>query len=66
MGVKRIKTDKPDFLELITCLGFDASGELIYLVINGTAFGHQLTDLSISVHHGRVIAAAESLADLWK
>ena len=38
--------------------------ELGDLVIDRTALGHQLADLPIGMHNGRVIATPEGLADL--
>lgn len=45
-------------------LGLDATGEVGHLVEQRSTLGHQLTDLAVGVHDGRVIAAAEGLSDL--
>ncbi len=45
-------------------LGFDAGGEISDLVVQAAPFTDELTDLAISVHHRRVIAPTEGLADL--
>ena len=45
-------------------LGLDATGEVGHLVEQRSTLGHQLTDLAVGVHDGRVITAAEGLSDL--
>ena len=43
--------------------GFDDLRQLLDLVVSIALFCHFLTDLSIRVHHGGVVLAAESLAN---
>lgn len=50
----------------VLCLLLDPVGQLRYLVVNRTSLRHQLPDLSISMHDCGVVAASESLADLWQ
>ena len=50
----------------VALLLLDPVGELGDLVVNHTAFRHELTDLAVCVDHGGVVAAAEFLADLGK
>ena len=45
-------------------LGSDASREVSDLVIEAAAFCHELFDLALGVHDGRVVAATERLTDL--
>lgn len=47
-----------------TWLRLDAAGEVRDLIEQTAPFGHEVADLSISVHHGGVIATTEGLADL--
>src|SRR5215831_21337560 len=42
----------------------DPVGELRDLVVDRPPFGHQRADLLVRMHHGRVVPAAELLADL--
>ena len=51
---------------LVFGLLLDSVGELGDLVIDRPALSHQLADLSIGMHHSRVIAAAKTLPTLWK
>lgn len=44
--------------------GLNSTGEIGDLIEQGTTFGHQLPNLSIGVHDGGVVAAAEGLTDL--
>src|SRR5262245_8577453 len=46
-------------------VGLDPVRELGHLVIDRASLRHQGPDLPIGVHHRRVVAAAELLADLW-
>lgn len=45
-------------------LRLDAPGEVCDLIEQAASLCHELPDLAIGVHHGRVIAATESLSDL--
>lgn len=45
-------------------LGFYPAGEIGNLVIQAASFSHQFANLSIGVHHRRMVPATESLADL--
>jgi hypothetical protein len=47
-------------------LRLNTTGEVGDLIEQGTAFGHQLADLSIGVHDGGVISPTESLTDFGK
>ena len=47
-------------------LRFDSAGEVGDLIEQTSTLGHQLTNLPVSMHNGRVIPAAECLPDLWK
>jgi hypothetical protein len=47
-------------------LGFDSCGEVGYLIEQTASFSHQLTDLSVRVHHCRVISTTEGLANFWE
>lgn len=44
--------------------GLDSAGEVGHLVEETATLGHQESDLPLRVHHRRVIAATEALADL--
>ena len=53
----------------LICVGaalFDEVGDLGYLVVDRTTLFHEVSDLLIGVHHRRVIAAVEQLADFWQ
>lgn len=43
---------------------FDAVGQLADLVVDAATLCHQLSDLSLSMHHGGVVAIPELLPDL--
>lgn len=45
-------------------LGFDSAGQIGDLVEKRATFCHQLPDLSVGVHDGRVVPPTEGLADL--
>ena len=47
-------------------LRLDASREICDLIEQAAPLRHELPDLAIGVHHGRVIAPTEGLADLWE
>lgn len=45
-------------------LGLDPAGQIGDLVEQRPTFGHQLADLAVGVHDGRVVPATEGLPDL--
>ena len=49
---------------LVRALLLNLGGDLINMVIESATLSHQLTDLTIGMHHRRVVASAEGLADL--
>ena len=49
---------------LIRALLLDLGRDLIDMVVERPALSHQLADLPISMHHRRMVAPAEGLADL--
>ena len=51
---------------LIFRLQLNSVGELGDLVVDRAALSHQLANLSIRMHNSGVVAAAKSLANLWK
>ena len=52
------------FRSLLASLLLDAVGQLPDLVVDVSTFCHLLPDLTIGVHHRRMVSVAELLADL--